>query len=503
MKFDTQTVRGQVLPLFIDGEWLDAGSGTYMPSLEPATGEEWYRFADCAPNDIDQAVSAAQNALDKPAWRDITQTQRADMVFELAKQIKEHATELALLEARDNGKILRETTAQISYLHDYYRYFAGIADKIEGSTIPVNKFQVLNYTKYEPLGVVAIVTPFNSPLNILSVSLAPCLAVGNTVVVKPSEHTSASTIAFCELIKEAGIPDGVFNVVTGTGRGAGKSLVSHSGISKVAFTGGTDTGRDIAMSAGQNLVQVSLELGGKSPQIIFADADLDRAVNGAIAGIFASGGQTCVAGSRIFVEESIYEEAVSALKGRALDVAVGHPEDPQTEMGPLATQDQLEKVKGFVKSAKDDGAKLICGGSRPQGSQYEGGWYFAPTLFSESRNDMHFCQEEIFGPVAGIIPFSSESDVLCQANETRFGLSAGVWTRDLDRAMRCVNAIDCGTVWVNTFRSAAMMSPMGGFKDSGYGKHNGFAAIQDFSRLKNVVVDYSGQKQDAFVVKLR
>tara|TARA_B100000686_G_scaffold23882_1_gene22540 strand:+ start:1320 stop:2831 length:1512 start_codon:yes stop_codon:yes gene_type:complete len=503
MKFDIKSVHGQRLPIFIDGEWLDAGSGPQWPSREPATGQEWYHITDCTSAEVDKAVAAAQTALKTPGWGDITQTQRSGLIFNLAGLIKEHASELALLECRDNGKILRETTAQVSYLHDYYRYFAGMADKIEGSTIPVNKPQVLNFTRHEPLGVVAIITPFNSPLNILSVSLAPCLAVGNTVVVKPSEHTSASTVAFAELIKEAGFPNGVFNVVTGGGAGAGQSLVSHKGIAKVAFTGGSDTGRRIAASVGDNLTQANLELGGKSPHIIFADADLDRAVNGAVAGIFASGGQTCVAGSRIFVEESIYEETLAQLTASALDVVVGHPEEPATQMGPLANLEQLEKVEDLVRSAQEEGARLACGGERLQGSPYDGGFYFAPTLFADARNDMRFCQEEIFGPVAGVIPFSSEPEVIAQANDTRFGLSAGLWTRDLDRAMRCVDAIDSGTVWVNTFRSAAMMSPMGGFKDSGYGKHNGFATIREFSRLKNVVVDYSGQKQDAFVIRLR
>ncbi len=503
MKFDIKSVHGQRLPIFIDGEWLDAGSGPQWPSREPATGQEWYHITDCTPAEVDKAVAAAQSALKAPGWGDITQTQRSGLIFNLAALIKEHASELALLECRDNGKILREATAQISYLHDYYRYFAGMADKIEGSTIPVNKPQMLNFTRHEPLGVVAIITPFNSPLNILSVSLAPCLAVGNTVVAKPSEHTSASTVAFAELIKEAGFPNGVFNVVTGGGAGAGQSLVSHKGVAKVAFTGGSDTGRRIAASVGDNLTQANLELGGKSPHIIFADADLDRAVNGAVAGIFASGGQTCVAGSRIFVEESIYEETLAQLTASALDVVVGHPEEPATQMGPLANLEQLEKVEELVRSAQEEGARLVCGGERLQGSPYDGGFYFAPTLFANARNDMRFCKEEIFGPVAGVIPFSSEADVIAQANDTRFGLSAGLWTRDLDRAMRCVDAIDSGTVWVNTFRSAAMMSPMGGFKDSGYGKHNGFATIREFSRLKNVVVDYSGQKQDAFVIRLR
>ncbi len=503
MKFTQFIIENQRLPLFIDGEWCEPESGRYLDSYNPATGETWYQAANAGEADVDSAVTAAQRAARDPAWRGLTQTARGVMIYRLADLIAENATELAAIETRDNGKLQFETSAQISYLADYYRYFAGIADKIQGETIPVNKPSMLNFTLREPLGVVGLIVPWNSPLNTMSVSVAPCLAVGNTIVVKPSEHTSASAIAFAELMNEAGFPHGVFNVVTGYGSTVGEALARHPGIAKIAFTGSTETGRRVAANAATHLVPANLELGGKSPHVVFEDAVLERAANGIIAGIFAAAGQTCVAGSRCFVQKRIYDEMVDRLRDLTEAVRIGKPTHDETQVGPLALKAQLEKVIRYIGFAVEDGASLVAGGGSPQGEEYGNGWYIQPTLFANVTNDMRVARDEIFGPVAGLISFEDEADLIQMANDTVYGLAAGIWTPDIDRAMRFAHAVDAGTVWINTYRTAAMMSPMGGFKGSGYGKHNGFEAVREFSRLKNVVVDYSGASQDAFVIRLK
>lgn len=503
MKFNQFIIENQRLPIFVDGEWREPESKSYLDSYNPATGEVWYQAANAGEIDIDSAVAAAQRAARDPVWRGLTQTARGAMIYRLADLIAENASELAAIETRDNGKLQLETSAQIGYLADYYRYFAGIADKIQGETIPVNKPLMLNFTLREPLGVVGLIVPWNSPLNTMSVSVAPCLAVGNTIVVKPSEHTSASTIAFAELMNEAGFPFGVFNVVTGYGSTTGEALTRHPGIAKIAFTGGTETGRRIATNAATHLAPANLELGGKSPHVVFEDADPERAANGIVAGIFAAAGQTCVAGSRCFVQKPIYEEMVDRLCDLTKAIRVGDPTHEDTQLGPLALKAQLEKVTRYIGFAVEDGASLVAGGGSPQGEVYGNGWYVQPTLFANVTNDMRVARDEIFGPVAGLISFEDEAELIQMANDTVYGLAAGIWTSDIDRAMRFAHAIDAGTIWINTYRSAAMMSPMGGFKESGYGKHNGFEAVREFSRLKNVVVDYSGSLQDAFVIRLK
>ncbi|MBB3064518.1 aldehyde dehydrogenase [Limibacillus halophilus] len=499
MKLNLSQIENARLNLHIGGECRAPVSGRYFPSYDPATGAPWYDAAEAGVEDVNAAVSAARRALGNPAWRNITQTARGDLIFKLADLIGENAFELARIETRDNGKVIKETHAQISYLRDYYRYFAGMADKIQGDTIPVNKSQMLNYTTYEPIGVVGVIGPWNSPLNTMSVAVAPCLAVGNSMVVKPSEHTSATALAFAELIVEAGFPDGVFNVVTGPGATTGNALTTHPGIDKISFTGGTATGRKVATNAATHLAPCNLELGGKSPHVVFADADLERATNGLVAGVFAAGGQTCVAGARAFVQRPIYEEVVEQLSARAKSVRIGHPLEDDTELGPLALSQQLEKVLRYVSYGVEDGARLVAGGGRPNGS----GWYFEPTVFADVTNDMRIARDEIFGPVVGVIPFDGEDDLYPLANDTVYGLAAGIWTTDIDRALRFAGGIDAGTIWINTYRTGAMMSPMGGFKDSGYGKHNGFAAIHDYARLKNIVVDYSGKTQDPFVIRVK
>ncbi|WP_137387608.1 aldehyde dehydrogenase [Rhodoligotrophos defluvii] len=503
MTLTVASIEGRRLDHFIGGRRTAPHSGQYLQSFDPTTGAPWYEAADGDAADIDAAVRVAQAASMDPAWRRITQTDRGRLVRRLAELVAREADALALMEMRDNGKLLREMQAQLKAMPDAYHYFAGMADKLQGDTIPVNKLDMLNFTLREPIGVVGMITPWNSPLMLLTGTLAPCLAIGNTVVIKPSEHTSASTLALAELVKEAGFPDGVVNVVTGHGRTAGEALTRHPGVAKIVFTGSTATGRRIAANAAGNLVPCQMELGGKSPHVVFDDVDLDRAVNGVMAGVFAAGGQTCIAGSRCFVEAGIYDTFVERLVDRARRVRIGHPAQEDTELGPLALAAQLEKVETYVGYGVADGATIATGGRRPQDGELAAGWYYEPTVLVDAKNDMRFMRDEIFGPVVGVMPFRGEDELIRLANDTRYGLAAGIWTRDIDRAMRFARNVDAGTVWINTYRSAAFMSPSGGFKESGYGRRGGFEVMREFSRLKNVVVDYSGATQDPFVIRLR
>lgn len=499
-KFTADALAGRCLPIFINNQFIESNGQTF-PSFDPATGQEWSRIADASASEVDQAVLAARAALYDPAWRDISQTERGALLARLSDLVLKNTDRLALLETRDNGKLLREMQALTQAVALGLRYFAGMADKVEGTTIPVNKPDMLNFTMREPIGVIAAIVPWNSPLLLLNRAMAPCLAMGNAMVVKPSEHASAAVLALAELVREAGFPKGVFNVVTGYGHTVGDALVSHPEVDKVDFTGGPDTGRIIARSAAQNLTQTTMELGGKSPHIICEDADLDRAVNGVVSGIFAAGGQTCVAGSRCLVHESVYEEVLTRLAARAASIKIGAPEESDTQLGPLALWSQVEKVGHFIETAKAEGARLIYGGGRPDG--LGDGWYVEPTIFADVTNNMTLGRDEVFGPVLGVMPFSDDEDMIAKANDTRFGLAAGIWTENMSRAMRFMKRIEAGMVWINTYRSPSVMSPSGGFKESGYGKHNGFAAIDEFSRIKTVVIDYSGQTQDSFVMRVQ
>ncbi len=502
MQFTVDSIEGSELPIYIGGEWRPSKSGATLESFDPTTGAPWYRAADGSEDDIDDAVAAATGALKDPAWRGMTQTDRGRLLYRLAELIEQNGEALAQIETRDNGKLLREMRAQSAYLPNYYRYFAGMADKIQGDVIPVSKPDVLNFTMREPLGVIGVIVPWNSPLYMMTCTVAPSLCVGNCVVIKPSEHTSASAIAFAELVKEAGFPDGAFNVVTGHGATAGDALTRHPGLAKIAFTGGTETGRKVAANAGRMLVPCNLELGGKSPHVVFGDADLERATTGLISGIFAAAGQTCVAGSRCFVQAPAYDEVVDRMKQGAEAIRIGHPKDEDTQLGPLALKAQLSKVQKYIALGQEDGAQLVTGGRRPQRDDLGEGWYFEPTVFANATNDMRVARDEIFGPVASVIKFEDEADLIEMANDTAYGLASGIWTKDIDRAMRFAKSVDAGTVWINTYRAPSMMTPSGGFKESGYGKHNGFEAVRELTRLKSVVIDHSGKTADPFVMKL-
>ena len=503
MKTTLQALEGSRQTLFIDGAFIAPKSGRYLPSFDPTTAEPWYDFAEAEEADVEAAVASANAALRAPAWRRMTQTDRGRLLRRLAELVLEHADELARMETRDNGKLIKEMQAQLRAMPDSYYYFAGMADKLQGETIPVNSLDKLNFNLREPIGVVGMITPWNSPLMLLTGTLAPCLAIGNTVVIKPSEHASASTLALAELVMEAGFPPGVMNVVTGTGAVTGEALTRHPGVAKFVFTGSTATGQRIAANAAAQLVPCQMELGGKSPHVVFGDVDLDRAVNGVVAGVFAAAGQSCVAGSRCFVEAAVYDEFVEALVERTRRITVGHPMEADTDIGPLALAAQLEKVQASVASGVEDGARIAVGGRRPQAESLARGWYYEPTILTEATNDMRFMRDEIFGPVLGVTPFSSEAEMIALANDTRYGLASGVWTQDIDRAMRFTAQIDAGTVWINTYRSSSFMSANGGFKESGYGRRGGFEVMREFSRLKNVLIDYSGVQSDPFVMRLR
>jgi betaine-aldehyde dehydrogenase len=487
------SVASKKYQLFIDGQWVDSESGKTFKTPNPATGETLAEVAEADKADIDKAVVAARRAFEGK-WSKMSARDRGRLLYKLSQLIEQNAAELAALETADNGKPFKESLyVDLPQVVENFEYFAGWATKIEGETIPVPG-KMFNYTLREPIGVCGQIIPWNFPLLMAAWKLAPALAAGNTVVLKPAEQTPVGAMELAKLIQEAGFPEGVVNIVPGYGETAGAALAAHPGIDKVAFTGSTEVGKMIAKAAADNLTKVSLELGGKAPNIVFADSDMDQAVAGAMMGIFYNQGQVCCAGSRLFVEESVKDEFLDKLSEKAGKIAVGDPMDKTTQMGPQVSEEQLNRIKGYVDVARDEGATVLAGGQPPQlEGAFKKGYFFSPTIFSEVKNSMRVAQEEIFGPVVSVISFADEDDLIKQANDTIYGLSAGIWTRDITRAHRFAKEIKAGVVWINTYNMFNAASPFGGYKQSGYGREMGRHALDLYTQVKSVWVDLSGR----------
>jgi acyl-CoA reductase-like NAD-dependent aldehyde dehydrogenase len=483
------------LRMVIGGKPVDAISGKTFESQNPYTGRPWAVIPDGGPEDVDAAVKAARSALDGE-WGQMTGFARAACLRRLGDLVGTNAERLARLEVNDSGKLYREMIGQLNGLGSWYHYYAGLADKIEGRQIPSPNPNYLVYTCREPVGVVAAITPWNSPLMLMTWKLAPALAAGCTVVVKPSEHAPASTLGFAELIEQAGIPAGVVNVVTGLSRATGEALAAHPGVDKVAFTGSTATGRAVAHAAAKQLNPVTLELGGKSPQVVFPDADLQAAANGLVAGVFAATGQTCMAGSRLVVHADVHDELLRLVAERAVQIKAGDPLDPETEMGPVANGPQYKKVLDYLSTARDEGATVVAGGGADED---RGGYFIKPTVLTVKPTDTVF-REEIFGPVLSAVRFTEEDEAVTLANDTPYGLAGAVWTKDVHRAHRVASRIKAGTVWVNAYRAVAPSVPFGGYKASGLGRENGAEAIDAYLQTKSVWVELTGGTRDPFVV---
>jgi acyl-CoA reductase-like NAD-dependent aldehyde dehydrogenase len=487
--------------ILTNGEWHSAVSGEHFETQNPYTGKAWAKIPRCAEADVFKAVAAAKAAFDKGPWPAMTATQRGALLRRLGDLIAENAEPLAQTEVRDNGKLISEMLGQTRYVPQWYYYFGGLADKVEGGVLPIDKPGIFNFTRWEPLGVVAAIVPWNSPLLLLNWKLAPALAAGNTVVIKPSEYTSASTLEFGRLVEKAGFPPGVVNIITGFGNEVGEPLVTHPDVAKVAFTGGELSGQRVYESAARGLKRVTLELGGKSPNIVFDDAVMDDAVKGAISGIFAASGQTCIAGSRLLVQRSIHNEFVDKLVAFAKTARMGDPSNPDTQVGPVTTPPQYQKILSYMEIGKNEGAQAVLGGGPADKTKFGDGWFVNPTIFTGVNNKMRIAQEEIFGPVLSVIPFDDEEEAVAIANDTVYGLAAGVWTQNIRRALLMSERLRAGTVWVNTYRAVSFMSPFGGYKRSGLGRESGQEAIYEYLQQKSVWISTATEVPNPFVMR--
>ncbi len=486
--------------LYIDGAWVKPASGEWFDTLEPYSGEAWARIPRAGKKDVDRAAQAAHEAMNGP-WGSMSATERGLLIHKLGSLIEENAEHLAEAEMRDNGKVRSEVLGQVRYMAKYFYYYGGLADKIQGQTIPIDKPGVFNYTRYEPLGVVVSITPWNSSLLLTAWKLGPALAAGNTIICKPSEFTSASMFELATIVEKAGFPKGVFNVLSGYGDEVGEPLVLHPLVSKIAFTGGESGGRKVYELAARNFKRVSLELGGKSPNIIFDDADLDRAARGAITGIFSAGGQTCMAGSRLLVQDTVYDQVLEKLVALTRQAKIGNPLLAETQVGPVATRPQFDKVMSYIDIAKAEGARCVVGGRALSGPQFGCGQFVDPTIFADVNNDMRIAREEVFGPVLAVIRFKDVDDAIRIANDTLYGLAAGIWTKSLERAIKVSEAVKAGTVWVNNYRSTSFTTPFGGYKHSGIGREGGTEMVKEYMHTKSVWISTDLEMPNPFVRK--
>ena len=486
--------------MYINGEWLTAQSGKTFESINPSDGKPWAVIPEADEADVDVAVKAAHRAFTEGPWSTMTATERGKLIHRLGDVLAEHSESLGHCETVDTGKLFKETRWQARYISDYFYYYAGLADKVSGETLPIDKPNMWTMTIREPLGVVAAVVPWNSQLFLVAVKIGPALAAGNTVVLKASEHASAPILEFAKVFEEAGFPPGVFNVISGHGEPCGRALTTHPLVDRISFTGGSETARHVIRNSAENFAQVSLELGGKSPVVVFDDADLESATNGVLLSIFSASGQSCVAGSRLLLQESIHDEVLARVAEKASKIRIGDPLDENSQMGPLATRAQLDNIDSMVADAIANGATLVHGGQQPAGMG--DGWYYEPTVVACPDQRIGIVQRELFGPVVSALRFTDEAHALQLANDTRFGLAAGVFTADIGRALRITKGLRSGIVWVNTYRMVSPLAPFGGYKDSGYGRESGREAIYDYTRPKTVWLNTSPDPiTDPFVMQ--
>ena len=467
--------------MFINGQWVDSETGKTIETLNPENNEVWATVPEASAKDVDKAVRAAQNAFEN-SWANLHPRDRAKYLRSLANQLRENAEHLGTIETKDTGKIYRETKTQANYIAEYYDYFAGLADKVEGTVVPIDKPDMQVTTTRIPIGVVAAIIPWNSQMLLTAVKLAPALAMGNTVVIKASELAPVTLLEFAKLVEKSGIPKGVVNVITGLGEPCGKALTTHDLVERIAFTGGPETAKHIVKNSAENLSQVSLELGGKSPVVVFDDAEQENALNGITAGIFGASGQSCIAGSRLYIQSKIYDEFLDKLVNKAEKIKLGAPMDRDTQMGPLNSFKQLEIIEKNIKATVEQGGKIRCGGKRSNISNK--GYYFPATIIECKNHNLPAAENELFGPVLSVMKFDTEEEAINHMNDNKYGLSSGVYTSNLGRGMRVSKAVRAGITFVNTYRLISPMAPFGGIKDSGYGKEAGIESIKEYTRIK-------------------
>ena len=471
----------QNFKMYINGEWVDSSSGKKIKTLNPEINEVWATVPEANEKDVDKAVQSAQNAFEN-SWSILHPRDRAKYLRLIADQLRENAEHLGKIETIDTGKIYRETKTQANYIAEYYDYFAGLADKVEGTVVPIDKPDMQVTTTRIPIGVVAAIIPWNSQMLLTAVKLAPALAMGNTVVIKASELAPVTLLEFAKLIEKTGIPKGVINIITGLGEPCGKALTTHNLVERIAFTGGPETAKHIVKNSAENLSQVSLELGGKSPVVVFNDADQENALNGITAGIFGASGQSCIAGSRLYFQSKIYNEFLDKLITKAKKIKLGGPMEEDTQMGPLNSFKQLENIEKNIKATTEQGGKIRCGGERSSVSNK--GYYFPATIIECENHNLPVAENELFGPILSVMKFDKEEEVIKKMNDNKYGLSSGVYTSNFARGLRVSKAIRAGIVFINTYRLISPMAPFGGIKDSGYGKEAGIESIKEYTRIK-------------------